>query len=210
MQSLVICDDTWHPAKTVRQGLAPLEGDNFAFHWIADAGQWSSECLDEYPVVILTKSNNTSSTNPAPWMTEEIEQAFLNYVHQGGGLLVIHSGSAGYQETRTLRALMGGVFLEHPPQCPVAVQVRPEHPITTGSAPFAVTDEHYFMAQDDSTVDHFLASISQHGEQSAGWTRLEGKGRVCMLTPGHNPEVWLEPSYQMIIRNALRWCSHEI
>jgi hypothetical protein len=28
-----------------------------------------------------------------------------------------------------------------------------------------------------------------------------------MLTPGHNLEVWLHPSYQALILNGLRWCS---
>jgi hypothetical protein len=27
-----------------------------------------------------------------------------------------------------------------------------------------------------------------------------------MLTPGHNVEVWLEPSFQVLLGNALRWC----
>jgi hypothetical protein len=28
---------------------------------------------------------------------------------------------------------------------------------------------------------------------------------VCLLTPGHNVDVWLHPSYQALIQNALRW-----
>ncbi|CAN5509301.1 hypothetical protein BH10CHL1_BH10CHL1_18130 [soil metagenome] len=47
---------------------------------------------------------------------------------------------------------------------------------------------------------------SRHGTQPGGWTRLEGDGRVCVLTPGHNLEVWLDPSYQILLGNALRWC----
>jgi uncharacterized protein len=26
------------------------------------------------------------------------------------------------------------------------------------------------------------------------------------LTPGHNLEVWLHPSYQALLLNTLRWC----
>jgi hypothetical protein len=29
-----------------------------------------------------------------------------------------------------------------------------------------------------------------------------------MLTPGHNVEVWLHPSYQVLLANALRWCAN--
>jgi type 1 glutamine amidotransferase len=52
----------------------------------------------------------------------------------------------------------------------------------------------------------FLTTVSEHGTQPGGWTRLEGQGRVCVLAPGHNLEVWLAPAYQTLIANALRWC----
>jgi type 1 glutamine amidotransferase len=67
-------------------------------------------------------------------------------------------------------------------------------------------DEHYFMAMDDPGVDIFMTTCSEHGEQPAGWRRTEGPGRVAVLTPGHNLEVWLHSSYQTMILNALRWC----
>ena len=47
-------------------------------------------------------------------MTDEVQQAFVNYVEAGGGLLAVHSGTAEYQETPTLRRLLGGVFTHHP------------------------------------------------------------------------------------------------
>jgi type 1 glutamine amidotransferase len=133
----------------------------------------------------------------------------VEYVRQGNGLLVLHSGSAGYQETPILRSLLGGVFLHHPPQGPVTVEPKPGHPLATGSAAFTLTDEYYFMACDDPQVDVFLTTTSKHGTQPGGWTRRDGQGRVCMLTPGHNLEVWLHPSYQALLRNALEWCSQE-
>jgi uncharacterized protein len=72
---------------------------------------------------------------------------------------------------------------------------------------FALKDEHYHMAFDASDADLFLISRSEHGMQPAGWTRTEGRGRVCVLTPGHNLEVWLHPSYQTLLQSALRWCA---
>jgi type 1 glutamine amidotransferase len=66
-------------------------------------------------------------------------------------------------------------------------------------------DEHYFMAMNDSRADIFLQSHSEHGVQPAGWTRTHGAGRVCVLTPGHSEEVWLHPSFQKLLSNALHW-----
>jgi type 1 glutamine amidotransferase len=208
MNVLVLCDDFWHPARTVRHGLAPLAGDEFIFEWVEDSADWSVERMDACSVVILSKSNNVSSTDETPWMTEEVQRGFEDYVRRGGGLLAIHSGTAGYAETATLRRLLGGVFTHHPKQCPVTVIPREGHPLA-GCPPFTAQDEHYFMELDDPQLDHFLSTASEHGTQPGGWTRLEGDGRVCVLTPGHNVEVWLQPSYQALLANTLRWCGKQ-
>jgi type 1 glutamine amidotransferase len=63
------------------------------------------------------------------------------------------------------------------------------------------------MAFDDPQADLFMTTTSQHGTQPGGWTRLEGEGRVCVLTPGHNVEVWQHPSFQALLRNTLNWCA---
>lgn len=206
LRVLVLCDDYWHPARTAREGLRPIEQAGFTFDWIEHAGEWSAERMAEYPLVILTKTNNMSSTDQTPWVDDETEAAFRDYVRRGNGLLVIHSGSAGYDDKPVLRAVIGGVFVSHPPQCPVTVQPDAQHALAAGSAPFTLVDEHYMMALDDAQADVFVTTSSEHGVQPGGWTRSEGAGRVCVLCPGHNLEVWLHPAYRQLIANALRWC----
>jgi type 1 glutamine amidotransferase len=207
MKILVLCSDRWHPAQIARQGLCALPVAGWAFDWIEDAREWSPERMMTYPLVILTKSNNVSSSEETAWMTEEAQAAFAEYVHRGNGLLAIHSGIAGYDQCRVLRSLLGGVFVQHPEQCPVTVTPRAGHPLTDGSPPFILPDEHYFVALDHPAADIFLTTTSEHGEQAGGWRREEGSGRVAVLTPGHNLEVWLHPSFQTLIVNSLRWCA---
>ena len=206
MKVLVLCDDYWHPARIPRGGLGTLRGGEFTFDWIENAQEWSAERMMAYPLVILTKSNNVSAADQTHWMTDTVQEAFSDYVRQGNGLLAIHSGTADYQQALVLRSLLGGVFTHHPPQCPVTVSPRPDHPLCKGSAPFTNKDEHYFMALDDSQADLFLTTTSEHGEQPGGWRRIEGEGRVAVLTPGHNLEVWLHPSFQELLLNCMRWC----
>jgi uncharacterized protein len=206
MRVLVICDDHWHPASTVRGGLAPLEGA-YDLDWIENAGDWSVEKMATYPVVLFSKSNNVSQEDDTDWMTQEVEEAFHDYVHNGGGLFVVHSGTAGYRETPVLRALMGGVFANHPPQCPVTMQPQAGHPLVEGADTFTAMDEHYFMELDDAEAEVYMTTSSEHGKQPGAWTLSRGAGRVCVLTPGHNVEVWLHPSFQALLRNGLAWCA---
>ena len=210
MKVLVFCDDRWHPARTSRNGLAPLASAGFQFDFVEHASGWSAAQMNAYPVVLLTKSNNTSATDETPWITPAIEQAFAAYVRRGGGLLVVHSGTVGYGAMQTLRPLIGGVFDHHPKQCPVTVTPQPGHTLTADMTAFTEQDEHYFMHYDGDAAAVFLTSASEHGSQPAGWTRQEGQGRVCVLTPGHNVEVWLHPNFRTLLRNALTWCAQSV
>jgi type 1 glutamine amidotransferase len=209
MDILVLCDDRWHPAKVVRDGLAPLENQGYHFTYIEDAADFSTDLLKAYPIVILSKSNNISSGNTEPWMTDFVQETFASYVKDGGGLLVIHSGTAGYQETAVLRGLMGGVFLHHPEQCPVTMKMTESSRLTDGFVDYTEKDEHYHMSLDDVSTDVFMTTVSEHGTQPGGWTRVHGDGRVCVLTPGHNVEVWLHPSFQRLLQNSIDWCTNQ-
>jgi type 1 glutamine amidotransferase len=206
MRTLVICDDYWHPAKTAREGLAPLSERGFVFDWIEDAADWSAERMAGYPVVLFAKSDDVSAADRSKWVTEAVQDAFVGYVRQGHGMLVVHSGTV-YAEQPALRGLIGGAFIRHPKQCPVTVEPIEGHPLTVGSAPFTLVDEHYIMELDDARADVFMTTTSEHGTQPGGWTRLVGEGRICVLTPGHNVEVWQHPAFQALLVNGLHWCS---
>lgn len=206
MRILVFRGDAWHPPEIVRKGLGALAGADFTFDWIEDAGQWSPDVLAAYPLVILAKSDNVSVADKTKWMSDTVQAAFSDHVQQGNGLLAIHSGTAEYEHKPVLRGLLGGVFLHHPEQCPVTMSPRKNHPLCAGVAPFTLQDEHYFMALDDPGADVFLTTRSMNGEQPGAWRRNVGKGRVVVLTPGHNLDVWLHPSYQALLDNSVRWC----
>jgi type 1 glutamine amidotransferase len=205
MNVLVLCDDRWHPAQTARTGLDPLQGAGFEFDFIEHASGWSATKMDVYPVVLWTKADNVSATDETPWITPEVAQAFADYVRRGGGLLVVHSGTVGYGDSPILFPLIGGVFTHHPKQCPVTVEATGA--LSLGVSTFTEVDEHYFMRFDSPDAKIFLTSTSEHGIQPAGWTREEGQGRVCVLTPGHNIPVWLRPEFQTLLRRSLEWCA---
>lgn len=206
MKILVLCGDRWHPPELIRAGLDFLSGVEITFDYIEDANDWSPEIMQNYPGVILTKSNNVSATDQTEWMTDSTQAAFAEYVSNGNGLLAIHSGTAEYEHKTVLRDLLGGVFVQHPEQCPVKIEPKAKHPLCKEIDPFTITDEHYFMALDDLTADVFMVTRSIHGVQPGGWQREVGNGRIAVLTPGHNLEVWMHPSFQALLLSSLRWC----
>ena len=179
----MLCEDQWHPLQIPRAGLGALTGTEFTFDWIENAEAWSPGNMLRYKLVILAKSNNVSASDNTGWMTASIQAAFSDYVRKGNGLLAIHSGAAGYEQMPVLRSLLRGVFTHHPEQCLVTMTPHVGHPLSIGCAPFTLQVEHYFMALDDPQVDVFMTTTSVH-----------------------NVEVWLHPSFQILLLNTLRWC----
>jgi type 1 glutamine amidotransferase len=204
LRVLVLCEDAWHPAADVQRGLNALSETRFDFDFMTHGEKWSPAALKDFPLVVVAKANHVCATDRRPWLTEETQSAFREFVREGGGLFLIHGGVC-YRDLPEMRSIAGGAFLRHPDQCLVTMDPTPEHPLTANVKSFAEKDEHYVMAVDAMDANVFLRTRSKHGSQSAGWTRTEGQGRVCVLTPGHTPEVWLHPEYQTLLRNGLVW-----
>lgn len=60
MRVLVLCDDYWHPGRVPKGGLGLLAGPDWQFDYVEDVSGWSPERLKDYPVVVLSKSNDVS------------------------------------------------------------------------------------------------------------------------------------------------------
>ena len=226
MKVLVICDDYWHPGQVIIDGIAPLSKLGFQFDIIKDAGEFKTDMLSAYPAVLLSKCDQISQQNKDSWKTKEVQKAFIDYVEAGGGLLAIHTATVAGNDTETLDKLLGCKFASHPRELPVTVQPVKPHPVTKDVGMFIETDEHYRLEILMPDADVIIASYSPaQGEESkytenpydncpasicpAGVVRTQGKGRVCVLTPGHLLPVWHNPQFQKTLENALRWCAGE-
>jgi len=227
MKVLLICDDYWHPGQVPIDGFAPLKKRGFEFDIITDLKDFSTGMLSKYPVVVLSKCDEKSPEDKTSWKTDDVQQAFIDYVENGGGLIIAHTGLVAGKATQALDRLIGSKFTYHPKDCPVTVQAIKPHPITDGVEMFCEIDEHYRLQILSDDVDIIMASHSpSQGEESkyeedpyhntvawigaAVYVRSQGKGRVCVLTPGHHLAVWHNPQYQRVLENALRWCSETL
>lgn len=226
MRALLLCDDYWHPGDVPTNGIEPLKERGFAFDIITDARDFKPESLGDYDAVLMSKCDEVSRTDKQSWKTPDVQQAFIEYVENGGGLLVVHTGTVAGEHTEELDQLIGCRFASHPNNCPVTVQPVKPHPITEGVEQFIEVDEHYQLEMLADDADILIASYSPPAKGQewydesnpyfsspgavcpAGYVRTQGKGRVCVLTPGHVLPVWLNPQYQRTLENALKWCSN--
>jgi type 1 glutamine amidotransferase len=227
MNVLLLCNDYWHPGQVPIDGVLPLKDRGFNFDIITDSKEFKTEMLSKYPVVIIAKANNNSNTDESSWKSQAVQNAFVKYVEDGGGLIAIHAGLVPGENTETLDRLIGARFMNHPPSTLVTVQPIKPHPIADGVDMFCDVDEQYRLKIISDDVDIFMASYSpaydeENGESietddpysknqawidAAGYVRTQGKGRVCALSPGHYLAIWHSPQFQRLLENAINWCS---
>jgi type 1 glutamine amidotransferase len=147
-------------------------------------------------------------------------KALQAWMEAGGHWLALHGTSGGRAQRvegvrmrRTIKtehhALLGSMFLTHPPYCRFRIDVRAaDHPLTRGlPASFEVEDEPYFIELQDPastqillTAEYGQAAVSPivdtlYGSDTSlqsdgktrvlGYTRKIGQGGVTYLALGH-------------------------
>ena len=216
---LVLCDDCWHPAETVKRSFTQLPKEDFVFDYVcAPRDILSNEMIRRYEVIVLARGNTFSAAlNKDPWFNpdwcEVMPEDLQRYIEEGHGFLALHAGNAYRRDDcPEMVALIGNEFKFHPPQCPVTVKAVKEHPITRGFMPFTARDEHYVIEVNAADAEVFLESESDTSarRQIAGYTRTFGKGRLCVLTPGHTLGIWQHSEFQRLLLNAIDWCGGAI
>lgn len=213
---LILSGDYWHPASVLNKGLSTaFESDDYQPHCFEHPGQIPWDRLDAYDVFLLAqwgKIHHDQQGAKNHWMDSALQQTLEAYVQQGGGLFVLHSGLADYDQNGLFRKVVKGHFIHHPQDHP-AIEITPapvDHPILKGVDAFTITDEQYFVDWDQQdTTQLLIGNSEEYGACAAASAHPWGDGRVFSLTPGHKEEVLFHPMMQRLIQNGTRWCAGE-
>ncbi|MCK7487709.1 MAG: ThuA domain-containing protein [Bacillus subtilis] len=141
-------------------------------------------------------------------LSDDQSLGLTQFVKQGGGLLVLHNGLS-LQARPELAKLLGGYFTGHPEETVLTYQTIPSQPwITSKSAILALWKNLIRFVSDnafDGTV--FLQYRWHETLVPAGWTRLEGHGKIVVLSPGHHLETFLVEGYRTLIHRCALWAT---
>ena len=207
---LIILGGMWHDFEGFAQAHQPLlEGEGCAVEATYDLDRLlrlpdsgldlvvSYTCLSEH------RPGHDDSGPEA--LTDAQVQALTQWVQQGGGLLSAHSATVLGRSDPSLGHLMGGVFVEHPPQFTFTVYpMYTAHAIIEGVEAFAVHDE-FYMQRLVAPVDVHMVSFDRGLAYPMVWSKSEGQGRVVHLAPGHSELVWDQSPYQRLFLQSAAW-----
>ena len=168
-------------------------------------------------------------------MSDISREAFLGLrgaVERGTGLAGWHGGIAdSYRSNSDYLQLIGGQFATHPSKHPDQcsgdesdnflahtvdlTDLGRRHEIMAGMEDFTLRTEQYWVLHDD--LNDVLATTTHPVQpyhpwhrpitSPAVWTRLWGKGRVFVATPGHSINILRDYCVRTIIERGMLWAS---
>jgi uncharacterized protein len=192
-----------HPSST----LMPLLAAPFArrgiqlTHVMAPDEALVPEKLAHYDALMIYANHKT--------LTPAQEQALLDFVEGGKGLVAIHCASAMFTESARYIALVGGEFQRHGTGEFTTEIVRPDHPAMEGIKPFTTWDETYVHTRHNPDRTVLMERVDAEGREPYTWVRTQGKGRVFYTAYGHDQRTWSHPEFQKLIERGLVWTVSE-
>jgi type 1 glutamine amidotransferase len=174
--------------------------------------------LNDYDALILNYAN---WENPEV-LSEASKNSFVNYLEQGGGLLVIHFSNgafhfslpkAGESDWPGYREIVRRVWDHdadsgHDKYGEFLVKIaNSNHPVTSGVRDFTTFDELYFNQKGDKPIEPLLSARSQvtGREEPLAWGYRYGAGRVFQTLLGHDVKSFSSSEFQLVLSNAINW-----
>ena len=206
-----------------------------------DVGMFEMENLKKFDAVVLNntcskpdhrnlfwdKLREESDADSAQVMKSalKLEENLLEYVQNGGGLLLLHGAVTTQNNSRAFSRLVGASFDYHPPQ--QAIQVRledPSHPLVQAFpvGGFNHVDEPYFYKNAYSDLDfkpllYFNNSeitgqknSLTEGKTYVAWIRAQGKGKVMYCSPSHNAQSFENPEVLRFFLDGMQYVAGDV
>ena len=135
------------------------------------------------------------------------EQALLNFVTTGGGLVPLHCASYCFLNSPKYIELVGAQFKSHGTGIFKETIVNANHPVMKGLSAIESWDETYVHTKHNSDRIVLAERRDQNGSEPYTWVREHGKGRVFYTAWGHDQRTWSNPEFQALVQNGIRWAS---
>ncbi|MFD0798647.1 ThuA domain-containing protein [Maribacter chungangensis] len=208
----------------------------FEVHVKYDIEQFEKKNLKKYHAVVFNNCNpsgpdrdlfadllrqNTSLSNTEiKALAPKYETNMLNYVKEGGGLMILHGGITVQNNSKAFSQMTGGSFDYHPKQQTIHVQeVDKTHPLVKAFKGKGLThfDEPYFF-KNAYFEYHFRPLLFMEVDKLEGlkketdekvvyvsWIKRFGKGRVFYSSPSHNAQSIEEPGLLQYFLDGLQY-----
>jgi len=182
----------------------------------SDPAIFTPENMKRFSCIIFSNTNNEA------FDTEDQKQSFVNYIHNGGGFVGIHSASGSERQWPWFSAMLGGKFVRHPDLQKFTIKVIDhDHPSTKFLGDdWSWEDECYYLDQLNPDIHILLAadlntltdekkseypgSTFGHYFPIAWYHEFEG-GRQFYTALGHKAEYYKDELFLKHLLGGIEW-----
>ena len=206
-----------------------------------DINVFKKEQLRAYDAVILNNNcsigprrnlfldvldlNPNLSSKEKTTQAKQLESNLLEYVKNGGGLMVLHGAITMLNKSKDFSALVGGSFDYHPKQQSIRLNlVDKNHPLVKSFKGIGIEhiDEPYIFnnAYNDFNFRPLLSmnlntikgikSPTNNNVSYVAWIKKYGQGRVFYCAPSHNPQSYANPKLLQFLLDAMQYVSGDL
>jgi len=206
----IVIGGTWHDfegfSKAIHELLTP---NGFEIETTYDMDSLTTLTQDQIQLLIsytcLSNHREGYEDTAQEGLSDAQVDGLERWLRLGGGFLGVHSATVLGNPNPKYASLIGGKFIEHPPQFAFTVypMIR-SHPMTEGIEAFTIHDELYMQQVADDVQIHMI-TMDRGSAYPMVWTRREGKGKIAYIAPGHADNVWNHPAFQKMTRQGINW-----
>ena len=207
LEILFLGDNGHHrPIERVPTAMAALGVKGINFTYSDNLNSLNNKNLALYDAVLLF-ANWDSIPKPQ-------EQALIDYVSAGKGLVAVHCASYCFRNSPELVKMMGGQFWRHTWDTIRPIWTRPDHPAIMGTQAFKTLDETYLHSKlqpDNLILTEREIQPDQYKDKPGAktepytWVRNYGKGKVFYTAYGHDENTWGQPEFMNLLEKGIRW-----
>ena len=198
LKILFLGDNGLHkPAERLRSFSPVMMNRGIQIVYTEDLAALTLDSLERYDALLVYA--NIDSIAP------EQENALLEYVTRGGGVVALHSASDSFRNSERWTALIGARLQRHDPIATFRTRlVAPTHRVVQGFSGFESADEPYAHFKHNER-NRTLLEIRESEPHT--WTRTEGKGRVFYTAWGHDERTWSNPGFLDLVERGIRFAA---
>ncbi|GAB5399524.1 MAG: hypothetical protein Aureis2KO_11090 [Aureisphaera sp.] len=180
---------------------------NFTVHDTQDASQFNDVNLKQYAAVVFL--NTTGDV-----FNERQQNAFKNYMNNGGGFVGIHSATDTEYDWPWYGKMIGAYFESHPDQQKATLSSQNAyHPSTQWISPSYEHFDEWYNFKDMQpgievlvTVDETTYDGGTHADNHPiSWYQVYDGGRVFYTALGHTKEAYSDKYVLTHILGGLEW-----
>lgn len=185
-----------------------------------DPGFFTAENLKKFSCIIFSNTNNEA------FDTEEQKKAFVDYIHNGGGFVGIHSASGSERQWPWFAAMLGGRFVRHPELQKFTIRVIDREHASTNflGDTWDWEDECYYTNQLNPDIHVLLAAdlTTVKDEKKTeypgavfgnyfplAWCHTFEGGRQFYTALGHKAAYYKDEKFLKHLEGGIKWAMGE-